>query len=67
MTVKELIKELQIWDPDTEVCIEDNQWAQPIKKVSRDLYYSDGKHFCVDEDKAEGLIAKRIVIVLKHQ
>ena len=69
MTVKELIKELQKWEPDDEVRIENNQWAQPIKKVTRTVYYtdSDGEWYSCDRDADEGLIKRRAVVLLSRQ
>lgn len=67
MTVKELIKELQRRNQDLEVRIEDNQWAQPIKMVERAVYYSDGKHYCIDPDDEDGLTEERVILLIKHQ
>ncbi len=69
MTVKELINQLEIYDEDTEVRIEDSQWAQPIKKIESEVYYtdSDGNWYCVDPDDGEGLTKPKTIILLRHQ
>lgn len=72
MTVKELIKELQKWtheaDGEMEVCvgIDQNKWADPIKEVTRDLFFSDGTNYCADRIKEDGLIDQQIIILLRH-
>ncbi len=69
MLVKELIKELQKWDDDTKVCIgvDKNQWAETLKMVTRDLYYSDGSNYCAEKIKEDGLTEKEIIILLRYQ
>lgn len=67
MTVGKLIRELQLWDRNLEVRIEDNQMANEIKEVVKDEYFYDfesGECFC---DKEENTDEKRTIILIKHQ
>ena len=67
MKVGELIKELQFWDKDLLVLVENNQMGDGIKEVVKDEYFYDEEsdEYLVDEE--EGVSKKRVIILIKYQ